>query len=488
VKFSDTVHPTRFRRPELNITEPIRRLARLEPATPAIVRADGTVIHYTALEQGINRMAAHALRLGLCAGDTAAIAVRPPDEAPALILMLALARLGVTTADPGLPGHKGIVFQAAGSPPKVPGAVMFDASWLECDAPEAVIHDDPAALVRIVASSGTTGRPKLIAYSHDLMAKRVYARWLGLSGGRAVRMIAVELSGAWGYGNLLRTLWAGGTVVLFDARDPVPPMHRHGVIQLVTSTLALQSIMAHLPREAEPPPALEQIEVSGSAVPHVLAQDVMARLCPELVVYLGATEVGGIAAGLAAAIAAERDARPGLVGPLFPGVRAQAVDEADQPLPPGREGALRVATGTHVDGYFGGADPGVGFRDGWFYPGDIGTVWPDGMISLTGRASEIINRGGVKVSPAVVEERLLTIPGVAEAAAFGVPDASGIERVWAAIVADPPVEEGVLDAFCDRSPKGQAPEVILRLSALPKTESGKILRRALRDMALTMGR
>jgi len=149
---------------------------------------------------------------------------------------------------------------------------------------------------------------------------------------------------------------------------------------------------------------------------------------------------------------------------------------------------LRVATGTHVDGYFGGMDPDVGFRNGWFYPGDIGTVWPDGMVSLTGRSAEIINSGGAKISPAVVEERLLTLPGVTEAAAFGVPDSSGIERIWAAIVADPPVDEAVLDNFCDRCPKGQAPEIILRLTALPKTESGKVLRRALRDMALTMGR
>jgi acyl-coenzyme A synthetase/AMP-(fatty) acid ligase len=218
----------------------------------------------------------------------------------------------------------------------------------------------------------------------------------------------------------------------------------------------------------------------------VLLQEAMARLCPEVVVYLGATEVGGIAAGPAATVLAERESRPGLIGPLLPGARAQAVDAADQPLPPGREGVLRVATGTHVEGYLGKTGPDAALRGGWFYPGDIGTVWPDGMISLTGRASEIINSGGMKVSPTVVEERLLTLPGVAEAAAFGVPDAGGIERVWAAIVADPPVDDAVLDAFCDRSPKSQAPEVILRLTALPKTESGKVLRRTLRDMALTM--
>ncbi len=431
-------------------------------------------------------MAAHALRLGLRPGDSAEITVMPPDEAPALILLLALARIGVTTADPRLLEHTAIAFQAAGAKIAAPGAVPFDASWLEGDAPAAPIHDDPSALVHILASSGTTGRPKRIGFTHDLMARRVFARWLGLSGGRAVPMIAVGLSGAWGYASVLRTLWAGGTIVLFDARDPIAPMHRHGVTHVLASTLALRSILGHLPADARPPPALEVIETGGSAVPLGLLQETMARLCPDVLVYLGATEVGGIAAGPAATVLAERESRPGLIGPLFPGARAQAVDAADQPLPPGREGVLRVATGTHVEGNLGETDPDGALRGGWFYPGDLGAVWPDGTISLTGRASEIINSGGMKVSPSVIEERLLTLPGVAEAAVFGVPDAGGIERVWAAIVADPPLDDAVLDAFSDRSPKGQAPEIILRLAALPKTETGKVLRRALRDMALTI--
>jgi acyl-coenzyme A synthetase/AMP-(fatty) acid ligase len=434
-------------------------------------------------------MAAHAARIGLRAGDTAVLTVSPPDEAPALILLLALARIGVTTADPGLPGHQGIVFQAAGSRTVAPGAVIFDASWLEGDAPpEATLHDDASTICRIFASSGTTGRPKFVPVSHDLMAKRVFARWLGLSGGRAVRMIGIGLDGAWGYLTVLRTLWSGGTIVLFDARDPIGPMHRHGVTQVAASTLALRSFLIAMPRGDAPPPVLETIEVGGSVVPHALLREAMARLCPDVVVYLGSTEVGGIAAAHAATVLAQRDSRPGLVGAVFPGIRVQAVDEAGDPLSPGCEGVLRVAAPTAPPGYFGGEHPGEGFRDGWFYPGDIGIVWPDGMLSLTGRASEVINSGGMKVSPEVIEERLLTLPGVAEAAAFGVPDAGGVERIWAAIIADPPIDEAVLDAFCDRSPKGQAPEVILRLTALPKTESGKVLRRALREMALTMGR
>ena len=170
----------------MDITEPIRRLARLEPATPAIVRADGTVINYAALERGINRMAAHAARLGLRAGDTATLNVSPPDEAPALILLLALAQIGVTTTDPGLPGHQGIAFQAAGSRVVASNAMTFDASWLEGNTPpEATPHDDASAPCRVFASSGTTGRPESPGQPRSDGETRVFA----LSGpvGRAGR-------------------------------------------------------------------------------------------------------------------------------------------------------------------------------------------------------------------------------------------------------------------------------------------------------------
>jgi acyl-coenzyme A synthetase/AMP-(fatty) acid ligase len=455
---------------------------------PAIIRADGTVIHYGALERGIDRMAAHATSLGLSAGDTAVLSVLPPDEATALILMLALARIGVTTADPSLPGHQGIVLQPAGSSETRPGTVAFRESWLRDDAPEAAIHDDPAAPCRIFSSSGTTGRPKFVAISHDLMAKRVFARWLGLSGGAAVRMIGIGLDGAWGYLTVLRTLWSGGTIVLFDPRDPFGPMHRHGVSQIALSPLALRSFLGLMPRDAPPPPALETIEVGGSMVPHALLREAMARLCPDILVYLGSTEVGGMAAAAATTVLAESQIRPGLVGAVFNGMRIQAVDDADEPLPPGKEGLLRVGADTMPDGYLGEREADEGFRGGWFYPGDIGVIWPDGMLSLTGRASEIINKGGIKISPAVIEERLLGLPGVIEAAAFSVPDEGGIDRIWACIVADPPVDQKALDRFCDQTRAGLAPDVILRLTALPKTESGKVMRRALREMAVRMER
>ena len=68
----------------------------------------------------------------------------------------------------------------------------------------------------------------------------------------------VGLSGAWGYRSILRTSRVGGSIVLLDVRDPIAPMHRHGVTRLVTP--APRSIVGHLPPDAKPPPALETID------------------------------------------------------------------------------------------------------------------------------------------------------------------------------------------------------------------------------------
>ena len=110
------------------------------------------------------------------------------------------------------------------------------------------------------------------------------------------------------------------------------------------------------------------------------------------------------------------------------------------------------------------------------------------MLSLAGRTHEVINSGGVKLSPHVIEEALLTLPLVTDAAAFGVPDAAGIEQPWAAIVAAAPIDNAVLTAFCQKVLPGRAPKVILQMQALPRNASGKVQRDLLVAYAVQVSR
>jgi acyl-CoA synthetase (AMP-forming)/AMP-acid ligase II len=121
----------------------------------------------------------------------------------------------------------------------------------------------------------------------------------------------------------------------------------------------------------------------------------------------------------------------GAVGHIHPGYEAQAVDADDEPLPLGAEGRIRLRGANIIDGYFCEATPARDvFRDGWFYPGDVGSITASGVMTINGRESEFINAGGVKVNPRVIEDVLLALPDVTDAAAFGVPDRMGVTRVW----------------------------------------------------------
>jgi len=468
----------------VNITEPLRRAAIVAPDAVAIIRADGTPLTYAALERLIDRMAQRVAGLGLRPGDVVGLAITGPDESLGLILAFALARLGIASADPSLPAARMRWCFKLGAA-AAPGIVGFDASWLAAPAAaQAVaIHPDPAATLRIFASSGTTGVPKHAAVSHELMTRRVLSGLLALEGGPATRIVAVNLGITLGLSAVLRTLWLGGTLVLSNPAEALAAIEAHGVTSLLVSPVALRAVLQAMSPLAPPPPTLRTVEVSGSKLPAPLYQQAAARLCRNILSWLGATETSGIAAGPMAALAA----RPGAVGYVLAGVEVQAVDAANAPLPAGQEGVLRVRGANNVVGYVGEAGA-ESFRDGWFYPGDIGTVWPDGMLSLAGRTHEVINSGGVKLSPHVIEEALLTLPLVTDAAAFGVPDAAGIEQPWAAIVAAAPIDNAVLTAFCQKVLPGRAPKVILQMQALPRNASGKVQRDLLVAYAVQVSR
>lgn len=122
------------------------------------------------------------------------------------------------------------------------------------------------------------------------------------------------------------------------------------------------------------------------------------------------------------------EADEGCAGFVWPWIDIQTVDRNGEQLPRGTEGIIRVRSpeaAFYVDEH---GQPTDMYVDGWFYTGDVGRVRKDGLLTITGRSTDVINRGGVVVAPEYIEEVLRRAPSISDVAVFGLPNERCIEE------------------------------------------------------------
>jgi acyl-CoA synthetase (AMP-forming)/AMP-acid ligase II len=216
-------------------------------------------------------------------------------------------------------------------------------------------------------------------------------------------------------------------------------------------------------------------------MPSSTVQALRARL-PGLKLFniYGMTETAGVIAALPdGEFAAHSDS----VGRAVPGMEIRVLDEAGAASD---SGELLVRGPTVTDGYWHDPDATAeAITDGWLRTGDAVHVDSDGYLHVLGRITDMINRGGVKISPADIEHALSTHPDVAAAAAVGIPDGLAGEAVAAAVV---PADGVTLDLRSLRAfvrpllPVHARPKRLRIATELPRNEIGKLDRAALRAM------
>jgi len=177
-----------------------------------------------------------------------------------------------------------------------------------------------------------------------------------------------------------------------------------------------------------------------------------------------------------------RPHKPGTVG--VGTAEVAVIDDAGHHLGANMPGEVVVRGPTVMRGYRNNPEANAAaFIDGWFRTGDRGVLDADGYLALIGRIKELINRGGEKISPAEVDAVLLEHPAVAEAAAFGIPDAKYGEEICAAVVLKADADANELAAYCrSRLADFKVPKAFHIVAALPKGPTGKIQRRELSAM------
>jgi len=467
--------------PVVSFADLIFHHALSRPEKPAIVLPD-RVVTYGMMAQGISSVQARLRALGLPPG--ALVCLSLDSQIRQMIVGAALFRLGhpvllATHPEHIVPLHLGVAALLHGPGISlIPGQrhVVIDDDWFagaaQCAAaspPQGFAAESDICCVAL--SSGTTGRPKAISLTIKAFQQWVMNYYSTLGYGSWERLLMlVGLSSSWGFTLAAHALFAGRTLVF--AANPRESLHMigmYGADAMVASSVQLRELVIEQTRAPVPCPSLRTILTGGGLLSLALIAEARAKLCSGIVILYGSTEAGGTAFATSDRLIAVE----GAIGFVAPWAEVEIVGEDGSRVPPGADGIVRIRATCQGAPYPPGAD-NPSFRDGWFYPGDLGHMGNDGLMVLAGRTSDIINVGGLKLAPETIEEVLCEHPAVNEAAAFGNFGEAGIEEISVALVANRPVAESHLIDWCAR--RNIPVRRVFVVEALPKTASGKIHR------------
>jgi acyl-CoA synthetase (AMP-forming)/AMP-acid ligase II len=478
----------------VNIFDAFFYQARHQPTALAIC-SPGTrfnLVSYGRLESFANNIGQHVLSAGLKRGDVVAIFAKDPIFRWALVL--GLGRIGAVTLcgqDPSLPTDFRVdatVTDVAAVYRNGGRVIHADEAWISGDGkpPAAESEPDRNAVAQIILTSGTTGHPKAVALTHDIVIRRIQA--FDVAFGNRIPACSRTFVDV-GIASNIGFLWpiymlARGGAVFLRGEDPAETLQAFSLYN-VECMVAAPAGMAEFLSYYEQSPVFacpfEVMQSVGSMLSPALSERVRARMCSHVLSGYGATEINPVAAAPTHHISHIADA----VGYIAPGMIVEVVDASERKVKPGVEGLIRIQGHTGVAGYLGNP-PGseTVFRDGWFYPGDIGAVTEDRVLVISGREKTVINLGGDKVNPEAIEAVLAAYPGIVHAAAFGRPNALGIEEVWAAVTGSSELDSEAIRAHCaNRLSPEKVPRRIIRLAEMPRAVSGKIDRRRLAEIA-----
>ncbi|HUO36965.1 MAG TPA: AMP-binding protein [Mycobacterium sp.] len=342
---------------------------------------------------------------------------------------------------------------------------------------------DPDAVRMILHTSGTSGRPKGVLHTHNsihALIRQIRDHWLVEAGDTFLVPSPIAHIGGCIYA-FECPLLLGTTAVLMDrwnADHAVELMVSHRCTHVAGATPFLAQLLAAARRAGTRLPDLKLFVCGGASMSPSLIRSAAAYFERAVVTRVyGSTEVPVTTVGAPGDpdLAADTDGRPGIAE-----VKLAPHDAA----PPGT-GEILARGPQMLLGYLHPEDNSESFdRQGYFRTGDLARRLDDGCLVVTGRAKDIIIRGGENISAAEVEDVLLGHPGIAEVAVVGLPDPRTGERACAAVVptALPGPDVAELRRFLAEHGVAtfKAPEQVVTLAELPKNDAGKVLKHRIR--------
>lgn len=346
--------------------------------------------------------------------------------------------------------------------------------------------EDPAFLIY---TSGTTSRPKGVLHAHRVIWGRrpMFTGWHDLRpGDRLLHAGALNWTYTLGVG--LMDCWAAGATAILFSGDRQPRLWC-GLAEAAQAAIfcAVPSLYRQILKYDPAPERLSKTLrhglTAGEALSPALLEEWRARVGVPLYEALGMSELSTyISSGPSVPV------RPGSPGKAQPGREIAILprDGGTDPLPPGETGLLavkRTDPGLFLDYWNRPDEAAEVFRGPWFLGGDLASLDEDGYVWHQGRASDLMNAFGYRVAPQEVEEALSLHPAIAEVAVTEEPVAAAVSIIAAFIVVKPeaePVTPEDLTAFLAPTlATYKQPRAFHFVESLPRTRTGKVLRRAL---------
>jgi acyl-CoA synthetase (AMP-forming)/AMP-acid ligase II len=475
------------------------------PDHPAVLAGDD-VWTYDELQRASNATARHLASEGVGPGDR--LALMTSNRPEFLVLVYAASMLGavpvllnpawkalevdaalrLTTPSVGAADGEGVGLLAAtlGAHAVLDldaAGAVFDRSCTASPVAQAPSEDDDAVYV---FSSGTTDRPKAVRHTHGSMTLAVVHWQQALGLGHDDRFqVATPPSHILGLLNLLTSIAAGATVRLhrrFDLDAELRAIEDDRMtLEMAVAPIAL-AMANHPDLESFDLSSLRYVMWGATPVTPAVAETVTARSGVRWLPAYGTSEVPVLAANPVSEPDRWRLDSAGLpVGD----VELRVVDlVSGDVMPAGETGEVEVRSASAMAGYLPDDATAAAFDDGWYRTGDVGWLEPEGWVHLTDRCKEMIKVSGFQVAPAEIEAVLHGHPAVVDCAVFGVADERAGEVPVAAVQLAPGTDttpEDLQRLVADSLAGYKRLHYVVLVDVVPRTPSGKVLRRTLRD-------
>jgi acyl-coenzyme A synthetase/AMP-(fatty) acid ligase len=470
----------------MHIVDIVYYWARTVPQRSAIMQTSGTIT-YAMLARAVEAAAQYFAENINDRSKPVAISIRSGSKM--LVSLLGLLRAGFSVVLANPPVFKELaansvstlVFERETPTLEAGHNIPFNEAWVSFD-PQAERKDKPIPVSRteggeiLCFTSGSTGRPKLVVCPQSSWQERVRFPLNSIFFNYERMLIVPSLSTSWGLSRAYEALHSGRSICLAQVGEPTLWMLNTYEVDtiLVSPQQALELVEVQEKTTRFPLRSLKSVQIGAASIGREAVARIKKYLSRNVILIYGTTEAGVIAVAPYDMIANT----PGAAGYILPGVDLEIVDAAGRILPMGQEGFVRVRSQVFSENMTASKS-----TDQWFYTGDLGKVGEDGLFCISGRAGDVVNRGGEKLAIPDIENFLRTCAGVRDAGVCAVTGPGGFAQVWAGLVLEPSADIATTRFMVEanRHYKNNIDKIFV-VGAIPRGTLGKVQREELKKI------